>query len=329
MRDSQADPSYSVMATEILEDPGLGDPEQLSAAQPLWRYMKLSTLLLLILKGQAFFPSIATLQNSDPLEGILYVEPPWLFNRLDELAKGSADDTLFSWLKEHESKFWEQAVLPPGNGVNAGPFYLNDQLSADRYVRALAKRRAVWCWFNSNIESAGMWSIYGHNGIAIGTTIGALKRALPTDYEFQIARVRYASRESDAFGHIDPENRCNAHLIHRPHLVKGREYGHEREVRVVTHCEGDEKGALIERINYATLVQEVIISPLLPVQEADAIKQCLDTQQWEKRPYVRDSSLLGDIPDKQRSAIEIGRNWRQSFGSELNQLGFPRLLKKL
>ena len=42
----------------------------LEPTDTLWRYMKLSTFLLL-LDGKAWLPSIATLQSTDPLEGCL------------------------------------------------------------------------------------------------------------------------------------------------------------------------------------------------------------------------------------------------------------------
>lgn len=253
----------------------------------LWRYMKLSTFFLL-LERTAFFPSVATLQNVDPLEGDLHPEPEWLIGKLADLSDGKFKE-LTDWLVS-KAEEWERRSLET-NGDNA---FFSSQILSDIYIRELAKRRAVWCWFASNTESAGMWSIYGHGGIAVGTTLGALSQALPSNHNFQIAQIRYAGREPNAPDRFNPESLGDDPRIHRPHLVKGSEYSSENEVRIVTSCPSGEKGLLVHEISVDKLVHEVVISPLLPYGEAKAIEVQIHKHDWREKPLIRRSSLLGE-----------------------------------
>src|SRR5713101_2020700 len=77
------------MAVDLLP-PGL-DP-----TLTLWRYMKVSTFLVL-LEGTAFFPSVATLKGVDPLEGHLHPDPEWLVGKLQDLSKSKFHE-LTDWL---------------------------------------------------------------------------------------------------------------------------------------------------------------------------------------------------------------------------------------
>jgi hypothetical protein len=81
-----------------------------------------------------------------------------------------------------------------------------------------------------------MWSVYGHGGIAVGTTLGALKVALPANRKFQVAKIFYYDRRPGSIEWLNPESKNGDARTHRPHLVKGREYEHEHEVRIVTSC---------------------------------------------------------------------------------------------
>jgi len=161
---------------------------QLPDSLLLWRYMKLSSLFLL-LEGTSFFPSIATLRAADPLEGTLHPDATWLNTALSNLLGREEADKLDTWLLMH-AQDWEQRYQE-ANKMNPD---FNTAFFANLYQRELAKRKAVWCWFASDIESASMWSIYGQGGVAVGTTVERLKRSLPANRHFQISRIRYADR---------------------------------------------------------------------------------------------------------------------------------------
>jgi hypothetical protein len=147
---------------------------ELDGATPLWRYMKLSILLLLS-EGKAFFPSVRTLQASDPLEGTQHHDPTWLFTMFQHLHGSEALSEFESWLMNE----WDE--VSNHNLSNSGSFApsYKYQLLCEEFTKRMAARRAVWCWIRNSYESAAMWSIYAKAGVAIETTWDALQRSLP------------------------------------------------------------------------------------------------------------------------------------------------------
>jgi hypothetical protein len=179
----------------------------------LWRYMKLSTFLLL-LDGKAFLPSVATLQASDPMEGeILEGLGYWcgLESRLLELPEAEREE-LVAWLHAQED-YGQQHLreLNPDNGD------VSTYNHAHVFAREIARRRAVWCWFQAEGESAAMWSTYGTAGVAVQTTLADLRQALPGSFDAGYARVRYVNRQSpESVG----EWERLGHVTLRPYLLK-------------------------------------------------------------------------------------------------------------
>src|SRR6266571_852054 len=114
----------------------LNHGEPLEGKEPLWRYMKLSTFLML-LEGKAFFPSVATLRAGDPLEGDLVPDATWLMGKLHTIC-GADTQQFLEWL-EGKANTVESISLRDNWG---GPFGKSDIL-AQIYVREWAKRRAV------------------------------------------------------------------------------------------------------------------------------------------------------------------------------------------
>ena len=304
--------NHALMAVELL-------PLDLDPRLSLWRYMKWSTFCLL-LEGTVFFPSVKTLQSGDSLEGDLHPEPEWLIGKCDDLSEGKFTE-LTAWLRA-KGEEWERTSL---DATDQNESFCS-QVLAGIYIRELAKRRAVWCWFASNTESAGMWSNYGHGGIAVCTTLGALSQALPNTTTFQIAQIRYAGRDPSAPNRFDPESHDDDTRIHRPHLVKGVEYACEKEVRVVTACDGEDKGMLVRGINVGSLIEEVVISPLLPREEAEAIMTLIVNHPWNSTTVIRRSSLLGEravARDETQSAMD------EFFGDKIIESGLPPLIASL
>jgi hypothetical protein len=254
---------------------------------PLFRYMKLSTLLLL-LKGKAFFPAVANLCKEDPFEGTLFCEPEWLWSALSELKGQDSAAKLDKWLRE-KAKGWEREMIDseetrPGS---------RSRLLAEIYIRELRDRRAAWCWFQNDLESAGMWSVYGHKGVAVRTSLSELTSALPSNRSFQVARMRYVDRRPCSENPFDPKIKDRA-LITRPHLLKAIEYKHENEIRIVAKCPAQCGGIIVDDIKWQSLINEVIISPLLPAQEAEAVKAALEQYPWQKSVVIERSKLLPD-----------------------------------
>ncbi|MFN7564122.1 MAG: DUF2971 domain-containing protein [Prosthecobacter sp.] len=263
----------------------LGNLESTSSNRQLFRYMKLSTLLLL-LEGKAYFPSISSLCNGDPFEGGLFCEPAWLITALRELQ--DAEGQLDEWLRKRANQ-WEGSCI---DSPVTDPSF-RSRLLSQIYIRELRDRRAAWCWFHNDLESAGMWSVYGHKGVAVRTSLSALRSSLPSNRSFQIAEMRYVDRRPCSEHAFDAEGKDRS-LILRPHLLKAIEYRHENEIRVVAECPAKCGGILVEQVHWQALIEEIIISPLLPAQEAAAIKTILERYPWEKSVTIERSKLLPD-----------------------------------
>jgi len=253
----------------------------------LFRYMKLSTLLLL-LEGKAFFPSVANFCKDDPFEGSLFCEPEWLMTASLELKGQDSKGKLDKWLRERANR-WEGASI---DSRQTSPS-IRSQLLSGIYIRELRDRRAAWCWFQHDLESAGMWSVYGHTGVAVRTNLNALKSSLPSNRSFQVARMRYVDRRPSTENAFDAKGK-DRNLILRPHLLKAIEYKHENEIRVIAECPAKCGGVLVEQMGWQSLIEKIIVSPLLPAQEAEAIKAMLEKYPWEKSVIIERSNLLPD-----------------------------------
>ncbi|MFA5057056.1 MAG: DUF2971 domain-containing protein [Opitutaceae bacterium] len=258
--------------------------------EPLWRYMKLSTFLLL-LEGKAFFPSVATLRREDPLECVCDADMSWLQYELPrDLARyKKLQAWLDAWLKKHG----------PGH-VPSRPLYHYEE----HYIEMLRELRAIWCWHNSEAESAAMWSIYGERGVAVKTDVASLKAALRAG-DFLIARIRYIKRDSDAPSFWTEWDRSrDRELVLRPYLIKSAEYAHESEVRVVTFCPPRTSGWLISDIDVSALIKGVVVSRSVPHEEFCSIERLLKTRTGAP---MRRSTLLGHLIEEQQThAIAAG-----------------------
>jgi hypothetical protein len=282
----------------------------------LVRYMKLSTLLLL-LEGKAFFPSIASLCKDDPFEGGLFCEPEWLMSALREL--NDSDGQLDEWLRKRANQWEGSSIDSPATDPS-----FRSRLLSQIFIRELRDRRAAWCWFQDDLESAGMWSVYGHKGVAVRTSLNALKSALPSTRSFQVAPMRYVDRRSSSENRFDAEGN-DSHLILRPHLLKAIEYKHEKEVRVVAKCPAKCGGVLVEDINWRSLIKGIIISPLLPAQEAAAVKATLEKFPWQKSVSIEHSNLLPD------NSMQTDDGWHEAIRKDhgFYEPGLPALMTEL
>ncbi len=142
---------------------------------------------------------------------VFFHRTSWLSHALSELHGEKEWDALFEWLLS-EAPEWLQKYQER----NKNEAFLNTEVLADLYQKELARRRAVWCWFASEIESAAMWFVYGHGGVAIGTTVGTLKSVLPGERKFQMSRIRYVLRDSASADQFNPEAASESVYTHRP-----------------------------------------------------------------------------------------------------------------
>lgn len=243
----------------------------LHPTQDLWRYMKLSTFLLLM-RGKAWFPSVASLRSGDPLEGVLLDDmAPELVGKLMKSPDTDAlDQWLLNSLPDHMRSFLD---------LNKNDPALLSNLLAEQYAQNLAIRRLAWCWFASDLESSAMWSIYGGQGVAVRTNVQCLKDALPNAKQFSIDWMGYVDRRPCSNRNLRAVTSERPDLWLRPHLLKAIEYEHEKEVRVTGFCPDDVNGLMVTGIDSEHLVRDVVISPLFPAAEADAIRDLI-AEHW-------------------------------------------------
>src|SRR5260370_31190470 len=124
--------------------------------------MKIGTFLMLI-KGEVLIPSLKTLQHTDPVEARLpsRVYPAYV-DFHDALKQGEG----FKWVLSKAQK-WERDFIEKHT----------DSLIVKVWLRELAIRRSIWCWYAKRTESRGMWNNYRPHGIAVVFTIAVVRRA--------------------------------------------------------------------------------------------------------------------------------------------------------
>jgi hypothetical protein len=296
---------------------------EIPSHQILVRYMKLSTLMLL-LDGKAFFPSVAKLQAGDRLEGALHMEPFWFFAMLKELQGDAKTSELEKWLEAKLDA--EQKRNCQDSGTHAG---YRLRLLSDEYIKQLASRRAVWCWVEGEAEggeSAAMWSIHANAGIAVQTTWSALESALPRTRRFCVGRIRYAEQDPSSQYALVPEDLDEEPWIFRPHFVKLRGYHHEHEIRIATRCHPEEKGVLVRNIDSRKLIEVITVSPALPYHEAAAIKLWLEKHFAKTHVRVRHSRLLGDLPQDEERVDWIKESVEAKLGGDRYESDLPSLI---
>ncbi|UOV01697.1 DUF2971 domain-containing protein [Pseudoxanthomonas mexicana] len=190
----------------------------------LWRYMNLERFLAL-LHARALY--LARLDSFvDPWEGV------W-------------PNTVVQALKSEAGEFSHYGtILEAAAKLKYGSF--------------------VSCWHASSTESAALWDLYsGKSGVAIRSTVKALKRALSFPASFFIGSVRYLD--------FDKEAVPVGNMLVLPFL-KRKSFEHEKEVRVLywdpkrvdwNNPEAGESGIAME-VDPAVLIDEVYLSPASP-----------------------------------------------------------------
>jgi hypothetical protein len=270
----------------------------LESTDKLWRYMKLGTFLLL-LDGKAWLPSIATLQSMDPLEGRLgddFHENLWA-----ELHRQGLRDETEEWLHKSLDPSMQRML-----GLNPGHYHLTSRVLGNAYAEIVARRRVAWCWFKSDLESAGMWSIYGNRGIAVRTSPEQIDQSFPAGKERTIEKMIYVDRRSCADTSLQGLLHERPESILRPYFLKAAEYEHEGEVRLVAHCPEGAAGILVKDIKVENLINEIVISPLLPLDESEAIKQFLTDRAPHFKDKIKQSDLNGkNTPDMADRVDEV------------------------
>lgn len=291
----------------------------LEPTAPLWRYMKLSTFLLL-LDGKAWLPSIATLRSMDPLEGKLgddFHAHLWA-----ELDRQSLRQETEEWLHEKLDASKKRLL-----GLNLDCHNLSSRVLGSAFAEVLASRRVAWCWFESDLESAGMWSIYGNRGIAVRTTSEQLAQSFPKGKEIVIEKMLYVDRRPCPANSLEQLSHERPEALLRPYFIKAVEYAHEGEVRLIAHCPEGATGVLVKEIKVENLINEIVISPLLPLGEAESIQRILEYRAPHFKGKIKQSSLNG--MNGSTLSDRIGEELFGTTDENMNASELPSSLRKL
>lgn len=251
------------------EDPNIGHFDERTAFRrplvndtTLWRYIKLSGLLNL-LNGCAFIPKISELQKGDRNESKVttQVDNTSPIARSEVSHKENRD-----WLLSKST--WEGKLLTCSGSEQdpMGRALLEQSLLEEIWLRELAKRRCAWCWHESAEESVAQWKIYGGEGVAIRSDVGAVLNSLCEIGAGVYGRIKYLKRQHQS-GIFEEYPDLKWH----PYFAKQKSYEHEKEVRFVFRDDREQWLGCDLDIVFADLVKEIRVSPFLPASGATAV----------------------------------------------------------
>ena len=238
----------------------------------LWRYVKLSTLFMM-LRGKAFIPTLAQLQKDDPTEGLIGVLG-------EKLTCTASVDEHFAFLREHlqslvDSDYCtvDEKIAIKENKDDYAHSHHAESLLHKVWVRGLGKRRCIWCWHLSRMESMACWNIYARQGVAVSSDLESIHAGLNGVVPAEAYVIDYSREFSDSITEtLPPEERLLA--LRSPHLFKQRCYEHEKEVRLVFRTLSREEGVEME-IN-PNFIKKIVLSPYMASSEAAAIQEVIE-----------------------------------------------------
>lgn len=157
----------------------------------IWRYMSIEKYLSLLVTKQLFL--CRTDKFEDPWEAV--------------------------WPRSQLQRFLESKIREGNESQEEAKKFLVEQNRSCVFAH---------CWHANKVESAAMWDLYSSrkSGIAIRTTVGAMKRAIEDDPdEVLIGQVNYIDYDDDTF--------TIPWMTLAPAFLKRKSFAHEHEVRVV------------------------------------------------------------------------------------------------
>jgi hypothetical protein len=273
----------------------IGEPPPPDAK--LWRYIRLSALLLMMTKKHVFVPTIETLRKRDPLESMIVCgRTRDHFQELDA-----------------ESKQWLRRLRKKGSRENLFRIW----------AEQIRWRRCAWCWHEASLESMALWHIYAREGVAISTTPKRLYHCLGANKRVKyagIGRVHYCSR-SESFDGSD------ATLL-RPYLIKQVCYSFENEVRVIFPTSKQHLGGLTLEVEPTDLLEAVAISPYVPESEAVALRQLLQSFWPNVHCEPSGARIVESLPallSKLAAQPEVGERGRRWLEDSRHKAGVAKL----
>ena len=148
--------------------------------------------------------------------------------------------------------------------------------SFKRTSDAMRAAHFVSCWCASDSESSGLWHQYAVQGVAIESSVGALKTSSKGQYRFYLGRVTYTRLEEVTPAKIN--HFSNAYL-------KRIEYAAESELRLLVSSlgPGQEQPSYLGALSHIRfgvrlheLIRRVVLAPQAPEHLFDSLKSLLE-----------------------------------------------------
>lgn len=223
----------------------------------LWRYLSLERFIDLVDSKTLFFSPLAWYEKTDPFEGYM---PRVAMEAIASVSNKSRDQTISSIrAATHLPEQTRQGLLRAMENAEASTPTMRS------LYKNIALTSMVSCWNRSEHESEGMWNLYSRNGLAIKTTVGAIKTALVDNVQSHVVHmgtIKYIDFSSRDIGPAD----CVTEDGHIMGMLKRSAYAHENEVRMCITRER-KRLELLEpaptrlEINVGSLLGAIVISP--------------------------------------------------------------------
>lgn len=226
----------------------------------LWRYLSLEKFIDLVESKTLFFTPLAWYSKTDPFEGYM---PQAGMEAMASISRKYRD--------QHVDALEKLAQMLP---EDAAPQIRKLRENAESHVptmKALFKNISaclmVNCWYRSAHESEGMWGLYSKGGVAIRTSVGALKSAISDGEQspaIHVGAVNYIDFSDESLKPSD----CVTEDGQLMGMIKRISYAHEQEVRMCI-TRDREKGRLELQepaptrvsVSVDKLLEAVVISP--------------------------------------------------------------------
>jgi hypothetical protein len=290
---------------DVYQDEALKIPPDL----PIFRYVRLPALLLM-LRGEAFIPTLTKLQETDPRE--CKVLRRW--ESFDIQFSSIVRDPSREWLAQKMPE-WEREFLSQGL-----PGYASASHFIDTWLFQLAQRRCIWCWYGGSGQSMAQWQIYGNRGVVVRSSLANVREAICQDIPPEYTSVGFVRYENEASLRAKTGAEITA-WISRPYYFKDKAYEHEKEVRFTFGINPDlfdiRGGGLSLKIAPEKLIRGIMIAPDLFRSEAKSVKWMLQqlTKDIGKIPIE-----ISDLLAKDTTSSELVDDWNEQMGQPFDNV---------
>jgi hypothetical protein len=256
----------------------------------LWRYISLDKFIDLVATKTLFFAPLDWYARSDPFEGYL---PSVAMDVFASISRSYRDEHL----RLVEDLF---STMP-------APGCVEFQKMRDNIERQVPQMRELFknvigclmvnCWYRSDHESEGMWGLYSKDGVAIRTSVGAVRAAFDNRDQTPVVHLGTVKYLDFADKNLVLSD-CITDDGNLMGMVKRIAYSHEREVRM--YINGDRRPddltlhkpvSIRAAVDVRTLLEAVVVSPLAGGAMEDAVRAICRWGEIDER-VVSKSKLL-------------------------------------